>query len=258
MFKNIFSKKKPFEPLDYESRKYFEQNILWLEYEFPEIPLESRMIFLPTKAHFPIHWNRSEENAIEVLKIVANAMQIDQNKIELEFYREGVQELNTGTAPMFLENDPEGDLSAGQYHGKNENGKYEVSINYDNLNNPEVLISTIAHELCHIKLLDEAKIEENDECLTDLAVVFFGFGIFGANASFQFYQKIDRWGYQTAGYLKHDEWAYSLALLAFLREEHNPEWLQFLNPTIKKEFEKSISYMIDNEDKIFDYPEEQE
>ena len=258
MFKNLFKRKKTYEPLDYEWRKYFENNILCLREEFSEIPLESRKMFLPTKSDFPIEWNSSEENAFEVLKIVSEAMHINPSEIEIEFYSEGATELNSGTSLIFLENDTGGELSAGQYHGKNENGKYEISVNTNTLNNPEALIATIAHELCHIKLLGENKIEENDECLTDLAAVFFGFGIFTANASFQFYQENDRWGYTAVGYLKHDEWAYSLALFAFLRNEDNPEWLNFLNPTVRKEFERNIAYMIENEDEIFKFADEAE
>lgn len=249
---NLFKKKRTYEePLDYEWRKYYENNILYLKDVVSEIPLENRKMFLPTQSDFPIEWNGAKENAFEVLKIVSEAMQINPSEIEIEFYSEGATELNSGTSLIFLENDTESELSAGQYHGKNGTGKYEVSVNTITLNNPEALIATIAHELCHIKLLGENKIEENDECLTDLATVVFGFGIFTANSSFQFYQTNDRWSCNTNGYLTHNEWAYSLALFAFLRNENNPDWLNFLNPSIKGEFKKSIAYMIKNEKEIF-------
>lgn len=180
-------------------------------------------------------------------------MQINPDEIELDFYSEGITELNTGTFPIFLENDTEEDLTAGLYFDKNANGKYEVAINEINLDNPEALIATLAHELCHIKLLGEKKMAENDEYMTDLATVFFGFGVFTSNASFQFSQEYDRWKYSSAGYLKYDEWAYSLALFAFLRYEENPTWSESLNPTIKKEFQKCLEYMLNNEEEIFNF-----
>ena len=123
--------------------EYFENNILCLKDDFSEILLEKRKVFLPTKSDFPIEWNSSKENAFEVLKIVSEAMQINPSEIEIEFYSEGAIELNSGTFSIFLENDTESELSAGQYHGKNENGKYEISVNTNTLKNPEALIATI-------------------------------------------------------------------------------------------------------------------
>jgi len=256
MFKNLFKSKKIYEPLDYEQRKYFEHNILWLNENFPEPSLEKRKVFVPTESDFPIKWNGSKKNAFEVLKIVSENMQLNPKEIEIDFYKEGLTEVNTGSSVIFLENDARDTFTGGLYYGKNENGKYEVSININLLNNQEALIATTAHELCHIKLLDEKKLEENDEYLTDLATVFFGFGIFSANSSFQFYQQNDRWGYGTSGYLKCDEWAYSLALFAFLRNENNPQWSEFLNPSIKKDFEKNLLYVLENENEIFNFENE--
>ena len=253
MFKNFFKSKKNYEPLNYEQRKYFENNILCLNNDFTELSLEQRKIFTPTELDFPIEWNGSEENAFDVLKIVSANMQLNPNEIKIDFYEEGLKEINAGSSVIFLENDDENTLTAGLYYGKNKDGYYEISINTDTLKNPTALIATVAHELCHIKLLGEKNTEENDEYLTDLAVVFFGFGIFSANASFQFFQQYDRWGYNGVGYLKYDEWAYSLALFAFLRYEDNPEWANFLNPTIKKEFKRCLAYMLENESEIFKF-----
>lgn len=256
MFSSLFKSRKPYEPLDYELRKYFENNILCLIDFFPEPSLDNRKVFLPTQDDIPINWNKSKEDVMEILKIVSKAMQIDPDEIEIDFYSEGMTELSTGSAPIFLENAAEENRTAGLYFDKNANGKYEVSINEINLGNPEALIATTAHELCHIKLLGEKKMEENDEHMTDLATVFFGFGVFTANASFQFSQEHDRWSYSNQGYLNHDEWAYSLALFAFLRYEENPSWSESLNPMIKKEFDKSLQYMANNEEEIFKFEED--
>lgn len=257
MFKKIFQTKKTSEPLNYDLRKYFEYHILWLQETFPEPEIGERKIFIPTESDFPIKWNGSKKSVFEVVKIVAENMQINPNEIEVDFYDEGLTEIGGGTSTIFLENDTESNLTAGLYHGKNENGKYEVSVNVAYLNNPESIIATVAHELCHIKLLGENKIEENDEYLTDLATVFWGFGIFTANTSFQFYQQNDRWGHNSSGYLKQEDWGYSLALFAFLRYEDEPEWSKYLNSTVKKDFEKSLAYMIENESEIFKFEEDE-
>ena len=112
------------------------------------------------------------------------------------------------------------------------------------------------HELAHAKLMGHAKMDYVDEYLTDLATVFFGFGIFNANTAFQFRQSNDGWSWSDLGYLKIDEWAYALALLAYLRKEKNPEWAQYLNPSVKKVFEKSAQFISENENSLFQQKEE--
>ncbi len=253
---NLFKAKKPFEPLDYEQRKYFENNLLWLNQEFPEPPIEKRKVFRPTYIDFPIQWENSEENAKQVLRIVAENMQIDLNEIEIDFYDNGIKEINMGTSTIFLETDTDIPEASGFYHGKNQNGCYQISLDRGNLDKQSSVIATIAHELSHVKLLGQKNMEVNDEQLTDLATVFFGFGIFNANSAFQFFQQRDRWGSRNLGYLTQEEWAYTLALLAFIRYEDKPDWSEYLNATIKADFEKSINYILENEETIFKFDDE--
>ena len=56
----------------------------------------------------------------------------------------------------------------------------------------ESLITTLAHEICHPILLNIPTEPpgggDMEEFATDLAMIFFGFGIFGGNSSFQFRQ----------------------------------------------------------------------
>ncbi|MBI1184480.1 hypothetical protein GC194_09420 [bacterium] len=69
MFKFLKSNKK-YEPLTKELRKYFEGNVLWLMQEFSEPKIEERIMLTPTFADFPIKWDKSEQNAFEVLEVV--------------------------------------------------------------------------------------------------------------------------------------------------------------------------------------------
>ena len=253
---NFLKSNKKYEPLDKELRKYFENNFLWLMQEFPEPKIEERKILTPTASDFPVKWNKNRENAIDVLKIICNNMQLDPNEIKLDFYDNGLKEIDTGASVIFTEQDPDSPEAAGLYHHEKVDGKYSISLDEALLERPDSLIATIAHELSHVKLLGEKKLEQNDEMLTDLAAVFFGLGIFNANCAFQFYNQVDRWGHSSLGYLKIDEWAYALALFAFIRHEDEPEWKQFLSATIKSDFEKCLSYMIKNEEEIFKFDDE--
>ena len=251
----LFKSNRTNEPLDFESRKYFEQNLLWLNQEFPNPDIEQRIILTPTETHFPLDWNGSEATALKAIKIVSEHMQIAFDELNVDFFDSGIQEIDMGNNTLFLENDPDSQNAAGLYFNQKENDKFSIAFDKRYLNLPESLIATIAHELSHVKLHGEKRLEDNDELLVDLTTVFFGFGIFNANSCFKFHQSMDRWEYNQLGYLKQQEWAYAIALMAFIRNEDNPEWSEYLDKTIKKDFEKSLSYMIENENEIFRFEE---
>ena len=254
---NFLKFNKKYEPLDYESRKYFEYNLLWLKQEFPEPKIVDRKVLTPTSTDFPINWNNSTDNAYEALEIICRNMQIDSNEIELDFFFTGLVEINMGNSVIFFESDPQDPKPAGIYHPDKLNGKIQISLDEALIEEPDSLIATIAHELAHVKLLGEKQLEYNDEFLTDFTTVFFGLGIFNANTAFNFRQNMDGWGYTNAGYLKIEEWAYGLALFAFLRFEDTPEWRSYLNKTVKNDFDKCLRYMIENEEEIFRFDDEE-
>jgi hypothetical protein len=206
---NFFRSNKKYEPLNKESRKYFENNFLWLMQEFPEPKFEERKVLTPTPGDFPIKWNKSKGNVFEAMQIVCDNMQIKPDNINVDFFSNGLKEINMGSSVIFMESDPEKSESAGLYHHAKEGEMFNISLDEALLERPDVLIATIAHELSHVKLLGGNKIEENDEMLTDLTTVFFGLGIFNANSAFQFYSQSDRWGYSKLGYLNIEEWAYA-------------------------------------------------
>ncbi|MFE6000657.1 hypothetical protein ACFQ6C_27955 [Streptomyces sp. NPDC056454] len=60
---------------------------------------------------------------------------------------------------------------------------------------PAVLTAIIAHELGHVRLLDEDRVQGLDvdhERLTDLVTVFLGMGFFTANAAYTFTKSVQR------------------------------------------------------------------
>ncbi|MFA5620801.1 MAG: hypothetical protein WDA08_10900 [Weeksellaceae bacterium] len=250
MFK-FFKSNRNYEPLDFELRNYFENCLLWLKQEFPNPPLENRKVLTPTFEDFPIKWNQSEENAFDVLKIVCQNMQINESKVIMDFFQNAPKEINSGSQKIFLKKEEGASDSIGFYLHKNQKGKYGIAIDADLLNSPENLIATIAHELCHLKLLGEKKLKDNDEILTDYSTVFFGLGIFNANASFQFNNNSEFWEYRSSGYMKISEWAYGLAIFALLRKESNPTWSKYLSKSVKSEFDKCLKYVFENEKDIF-------
>ncbi len=221
--------------------------------EFPETKIDERKILIPDTDDFPIQWNRKRTNAFEALEIVCQQMQISVDSIDLNIEEATIKEFDTGGSVIFLE--PDNDAPQ-QYQGTNAAGKYIITINEDLLKKPNTLIACLAHEVAQVRLIEENRIDQSDGMLADLTTVFFGLGLFNANASFEFGQEFDRWGYNRLGYLKLDEWAYALAVFAFLRKEVNPPWEKHLSKTLTADFEKSMKYIVENETEVFRFKEE--
>jgi hypothetical protein len=254
MFK-LFSKNEGNScPIDVETRLWMEDAFMWLVNQFGIESIKSKSLLLPRPEDFPIQFDGSIDSMIKTAEILAGQMEISMNDVSLDTYEEGIHELGTGILDsIFTEIDPNSkeELTSGLYFDKNELGKFDILIEKRNLTDPENLIATLAHEFSHIKLMGEKRIESNDESLTDLSTVVFGLGIFNANTAFRDYKNFHSWGHNSVGYLKQREWGYALALYAYFRSEHNPEWIKYLTPNIKLDFQKSLGFICLNTDKIF-------
>ena len=152
---------------------------------------------------------------------------------------------------IFLRTEKDDAGASGLYWGKREDGKYEISLVRSKLAHPENMVATLAHELSHIKLLGENRLETNDEKLTDLVAVFFGLGIFNANAAFQTFRKIGSHGWRKMGYLSQMEWGYAMSLFAHIRGEQMPKWIDYLTLNIKGDFIQGQNFIRANEGLIF-------
>lgn len=251
----LFSKKEnPDCPIDPAMRLWMENSFLWLATQFGHDNIATKPMLLPTPQHFPITYNGSQESLLKTAEIVAKQMEIDINEIKIDTYDQNIQEFSGDFGHRIwteVHKDSDEKLSAGLYFGKNEEGKYEILIEKKSLNDPENLVSTLAHEFSHIKILGEKRLDFNDEELTDLTPVIFGLGIFNANSAFKEHRSFDSYSHNSLGYLKQREWGYALALYSFFREEENPDWLKYLAPNIKSDFKKSMDFINGNVDKVF-------
>jgi hypothetical protein len=116
----------------------------------------------------------------------------------------------------------------------------------DNAPDPRRVVAVAAHELCHHKLLYRglASAAEGDhEPLTDLATVFFGLGIFTANAAFTFAQGSGGWRRQQLGYINQPMFGYALARTAWLRDDRDPAWSRYLDTNPRGYFKRAMRYL---------------
>lgn len=222
----------------------------WFFENFDERKIRTRKILTPHHQDFPIRYAGDDQSAYDTLAIVAGQMELDPASIHLTIYTDGHSHISTGSplgTKLYLQADPRETAAAGLYWGREEDGKFHIWLERRKLNTPENMVATLAHEIAHIKLLGEGRLEENNERLTDLTTIAFGLGIFNANAAFQFYRGFNSWGYSRMGYLNQMEWGFSLALLALIQGDPQPDWIKFLSSkNIQSDFKKSIQWLQHN------------
>lgn len=241
----MFWKKKKKLPITEDDKIWVEENLNWLRTEFgEELFLEIRTV-TPTLEFYNRNFDTTEMDAEFILERTMELMNINDINIKLEFFSDGIVEMEDGkilSTPADIDGNWES--ATGTY----ELNEKEVIISIENqqLKDPVSLIATISHELAHYILLGENRIEENDEYLTDLTAISYGFGIFIGNSRFKFSQftNNEEFGWQSSsqGYLPEQIIAYSMAWLSIERNEKT-EYCKFMNQTMKKYFEQSFEYL---------------
>jgi hypothetical protein len=134
-------------------------------------------------------------------------------------------------------------------------GRAIITYAADMVRDPRSLIAVFAHELCHYRLAGFGPTSPRDrivnELLTDLAVAYFGFGAFAANAAFSFQQHLDTfgqgWRTRHQGYLSERTWAFAVALFLTLKDEAGAARAA-LKPNIGKMTAKAERYLQRNPD----------
>jgi hypothetical protein len=135
-------------------------------------------------------------------------------------------------------------------HYRERGGRPVVSIDEDQARRPMALVATIVHELGHVLLLGDRRItseRQDHEPLTDLLTVFFGLGIFGANAAFEYTQEArGRYPYSwrsRLGYLTEPMFGYGLARYAGLRGEKSPSWSRYVDVNARTFLNRGLRYL---------------
>lgn len=233
-------------PLYEERRLSIDDAFLYLLELFGKKVLIQKPLISLYDERFPEKINSVSE-IIPLAHTIAKIMDIDPNDLEIGFFEAGIREFDPDTGDtIYYEQEP----VAGLYHGKNEQGKYVVTISDDIHGEVDRVISTIAHEFSHIKLLGEGRMEENAEELTDMVPLFYGLGLFNANTSFKFDKHNRGWAHSRLGYLGQVDWGYLWALYLYVREEQEPEWFKYLNKTVARDCRRALEFIQANKEKV--------
>lgn len=219
---------------------WIESSLHWFVQQFGDRQLRSEVV-LPSARFLPADYSAT---ANEIEHLVASAcirMEVDRQRIDLRLF--------DGSAEKKRAEQANRKRTVG--HFRMEDGQAVVSLDLSEAADPRVLLAIVVHELCHVRLIGEGRIlarRPDQERLTDLLTVFFGFGIFSTNGAMQFDRRAGYWivpegefddrtlnsarnaGYNRLGYLTSDEFGYALSCYAWLRRDRQPAWARFVNP----------------------------
>lgn len=241
----MFWNKKKKLPITTEDKLWIDEDLKWLQNEFGKEHFMAIKTVTPTKDFYNRDFDGTEDDAHYILETTMLLMNIENIDIQLEFFSDSPVEMADGSilsSPAGI--DGSWKSASGTYH-KNE-GQTIISIERSQLKNPISLIATMSHELAHQILLGENRIQENDEFLTDLTAIVYGFGIFIGNSRFDFTSRGFGWESKSQGYLPEQIIAYAMAWLSKERNE-DINYSQFLKKSIKKYFDQSYNWLLENE-----------
>jgi hypothetical protein len=229
---------KPKCPVSEKARRWTEESLLWLRGQFGDDALGGEVLS-PQTMFLPGSYAGIEDDVSVVLRRLCDRMGVAIESVAIEFDDdpEVTPDPRVPVAHRFSG-------AAGEYRYRD--GIAVLAIRRRQLRQPVALAATLAHELAHARLLGERRIDpgrSDGEQLTDLTTIFFGMGIFTANAAFDFSQTQSGWQSSHLGYLGETLSGYALAYFAFLRSERNPAWAAALDTNPRAYMRQGLRYL---------------
>ncbi len=218
----------------------------WLLARFGEERLKAAPLVTATRGYFPPSDAAGHARAEHVFACVKTLAGMAEWPSELvaQAQRPGQRVSELGYVKI-----DKGDMPLGTFSRSGN----KALITYDpaSIDNPAMLVGTLAHELAHYLLHSTPDLppgqETMEEFATDLATVYLGFGLFGANQAFNFSQFRDVYsqGWQTrgAGYLRERDWALALAIFCALRGDAVATLEPWLKPYLYKDCKAAARYL---------------
>lgn len=143
----------------------------------------------------------------------------------------------------------EGQSACGRYIQTEVNGaiREEITYDVDLVKQPQNLIATLAHELCHA-LHSRTRIPldiepELYELFTDLTAVYMGYGVFLANSRFSFESNSVGWQARGAGYLPEADIVFATAIFMAIKEIPMDRAKTHLKPKLYKQLGKAFKQL---------------
>ena len=233
-------------PVDEHARRWIDEQLGWLGREFREESIVERPIILPNAKSFPDPYDGSPAAVRRMFDRVCGYMNVSAESVRLVV-------MDESRRPELVNAD--GDLLPG-VAGLYEEGsdRFIVRVEKEQFDRPMDLVGTMAHELSHVRLLGESRIDPerfDNELLTDLTATYLGFGIFLANRPRGDWKSIaGHWPGTTLRrpeYMTAPMFAYALARIASIRFETKPPWAKCLRWDVRSLFRQSMRFIVRQE-----------
>ncbi|MEV4512738.1 hypothetical protein AB0K00_27670 [Dactylosporangium sp. NPDC049525] len=230
----------PVRPVEQE---WIESSMDWLADTFDPLRIGGEVL-LPTDEYFPGTYTGSRADVRAVFLRLCAHMDVDPARVDLVHDDAFTDDALSAHVPV------RSAWSGAAGHHRVVGGRSVIGINDEQAKSPMALVATIAHELGHVLLLGEGRISadrKDHEPLTDLLTVYFGLGVFSANAAFAFGREVrGEYAYTTTsrlGYLTVPMFGYGLAYYAWLRGEADPGWARFLDTNPRTYCRRGLRYL---------------
>ncbi len=143
-------------PVDAEAKAWLEESMLWLIEEFGTETIRNATVVLPTDQFFPETFE-DEDDVKPIVDRVCSYMGVDPQRVELEIFDDPTNHLRQCYVVA------EGSLDGAVGHYQKRRGKFLISLESSELDDPMSLVATVAHELGHARLLGEQRVPYNLE-----------------------------------------------------------------------------------------------
>jgi hypothetical protein len=223
------------------TRHWIEARWQSLGEQFPDL-LRGSANVLPTASFFPDRYEPSDDAVRVLVNRVCGYMRVPPARIDLQFYSQPGRSI--------LVNDDGHAIAsgaAGTYHESDQ--QFVIRIERDQFQNPMTLVGTVAHELAHVRLLGERRLDRavfDNELLTDLTVVYHGMGVFLANVPRHWESQTTTWpdsNEPRPNYMSTPMYKYALALRCWSREEASSKWSRHLRSAPRAEFKTALRFL---------------
>ena len=240
----LFNNKKYQPTVTPEDKDWIEKNIIWFIEVFGIDRLNEQPFILPNSENFPYDNLKDIEQFQHLFEQLCGYWDVNPNEVEVKFYDDLKSKQWMTWIPQGAFDEPNGLYSKVYTKGTKF---YCIELAKSNLDYPELLVTVIAHELAHVKLLGGNIVNETDsdmEPLTDLATIFFGFGVFFANSI----ETKNIYWVSRSGYLPNQVVSYANALICYITEHDSNKYIEALNSNTKGLFKQDYDFLSNTQD----------
>lgn len=228
-------------PVDDETKKWIEDSFNWLIEELSAETLLANEVVLPNEKYFPDPLTGKPRDVRRIVERVCAYMDVDPREVELGLYK-----LDKPGQPLLTVT---GSRHA-SFNYQKRKGKYNLRLEVTQAAHVESLVAHVAHDLAHVILLGERRITSDHvdyEPLADLVTVFYGFGVFSANAAFALAQgrnaEYHGGPHLREGYMTEEMYGYALALFVHARGGAKPDWTKMLSVNVRHYFKQGLKFL---------------